>query len=583
MIILGLLFLLLVPVGIVFGLIALIRHFAKRNGDRTLEVRHVVVGILGVGLFAAAVNGVGWLLGLVVPSTEVIGADSSGEIAGALATTIVTAPAFYAIWRYLVRLHDSRELSESLVWSLFVATVNLIALVGLTISVAQFLVWVVAERSGETRSLGFALAYGIAWVWSWNLVSGPRRPRQWAFVPLILGSTYTLWVAAAAAIGVGELLVGSAYQRLFDSVINEPGVGNDLAIWLVWLLVGGGAWWWYWVRHGVRIEGSTLRKVHVLIAAILPAVVTALSAVGVIVYKILIWVLGQGDVRNAAHFEEVAAALVVLAVSLVVWAYHRSVATAEPLISSGDTGRTYRYLLSGVAIIAIGTGIGIVVAVVLGVFAPAVAQAGEQITALIAGITALIVGTPVWGRMWSPLQAQRSTEEIRSAPRRIYLTILAGVGGVVAVISSITFLYQVIDGLLDGETLPSIAEASRYSLGVLAATGIVAAYHYSIWKRERDLSGKSRPTPMADIKIVTLAAADGDELARTLEDAGAEVKRIYLAGSDDGTYDFESVTRSIREAQGDSFLVTLDGGRVQILRARSGDARARSEGPNECA
>lgn len=166
-------------------------------------------------------------------------------------------------------------------------------------------------------------------------------------------------------------------------------------------------------------------------------------------------------------------ALAAAAVGALVWRYH-SVLTAARSERMRETGLL---LASGVALIAAASGVGVVVNAALGFAETTLAGTGTR-TLLLGGISALAVGGAVWWRAWQP--ANRA-----AAGRRIYLVAIFGISAVVALIALLVVGYQVFEYLLDPERSGNLIGRIRAPLGLLTATALVAAYHYSVWRRER--------------------------------------------------------------------------------------------------
>ena len=116
-------------------------------------------------------------------------------------------------------------------------------------------------------------------------------------------------------------------------------------------------------------------------------------------------------------------------------------------------GSIYRYLLAGVGLLAAATGLGILVNAILSTTVT-VAGGDSSIDILLGGLTGLIVGVPVWWKTWTPIQAAVAADPtgIRRPARRVYLTILAGLGGLVTIISLIVLTYQLFESVLEGDT-----------------------------------------------------------------------------------------------------------------------------------
>lgn len=556
----------LVLVGAVVFAIVRVTRGDDREDASGVEIKHVLAALLAFVLYLVALVGTSMLLGLVLARRDTLGFSGNSEVAGALALTIVSVPSFLALWRYLVRRVDGHdEFRDSALWGLVVGGLNMAALFGAMVSLGLSADRLVGGGDGSGRVYGYAIVFSAAAVWSWRLLDGRRGPGQLHSLAIIGGSTLGVWALVGGLTAFVAILGAAAYASLFETVVFDGDVGRSLARSLVWVVIGGVVWTWYWIRGGMDLRRSTLRNVYVFLVAILPAVVVALSISTRLLYLVVSWLTGVTDGATAVeHFDGTFPALGVLGVAAVVWAYHKSVVTNDPAMAEGDTGRVYRYLLSGIAVIALGIGVGLVVRVVLGLFATApIVSDQTDAELLVAGLVSIAVAAPVWWRAWSPLASQKTESEIVAAPRRIYLTVLAGVGGVIAVVTAIVFVFRLVEGALDGDQVGVIVGSVRNALGVLIATGLVAGYHISVWRRERHIIASASGS---EAMVVTVAAPESSGAAAALQAEGFVVRKLVLAERpDDPPIDPAAVLAAVRQTNHPRTMVVVADGDITIL------------------
>jgi len=114
---------------------------------------------------------------------------------------------------------------------------------------------------------------------------------------------------------------------------------------------------------------------------------------------------------------------------------------------------------------------------------------GDAVNMLLAAVTLLAVGGPVWWLFWRRIQAasrDTSGEEITSPTRRVYLAILFGLGGVAAVVALIVGVYLLLDDVVQGTVGAETLRGMRFPVGVLVTTAAVAAYHGAIHRSDRE-------------------------------------------------------------------------------------------------
>jgi hypothetical protein len=149
--------------------------------------------------------------------------------------------------------------------------------------------------------------------------------------------------------------------------------------------------------------------------------------------------------------------------------------------------------------------------------------------------------------MWDPLHPrhhqrihERSLEPSEHRGQRIYLVVVFGISAVVALIALLVIGYLAFEHLLDASGRGSLLGRVRAPLGLLTATGLVAAYHYGVWRRERAVPLPAEPVPphgeptrepSAETvprggigHVILVTASDPVPLSRAIRDAsGAEV------------------------------------------------------------
>ena len=128
---------------------------------------------------------------------------------------------------------------------------------------------------------------------------------------------------------------------------------------------------------------------------------------------------------------------------------------------------------------AAAAGVGTTLVSLIEAATPGVDVGMTTINTLLAAVTLLVVGVPVWWLHWRSIRAAVAADpnhEVATLTRRIYLVMLFGVAGVAAVIALLvagsTFFRDLVDAQLGGATLRSM----RYALGVLVASAAVSCW-----------------------------------------------------------------------------------------------------------
>jgi hypothetical protein len=150
--------------------------------------------------------------------------------------------------------------------------------------------------------------------------------------------------------------------------------------------------------------------------------------------------------------------------------------------------------------------------------------ASDDRTLLLGGLSALIVGAPVWWLNWRPL-FRPEPAEVADAGRRVYLVVVFGISAIVALVALLIIGYRIFEFVLDPATAASLVDRIRAPLGVLVATALVFGYHFAVWRRDRAEIAAHGPARVRRIaRVILVAGGDTDALERGISEAtGASV------------------------------------------------------------
>jgi len=199
--------------------------------------------------------------------------------------------------------------------------------------------------------------------------------------------------------------------------------------------------------------------------------------------------------------------------------------------------RANDYTVAGVGLSATVGGAAAVIAALIQALTPVTVLYPSDRSELVAAVTVLLVGAPLWWRHWTRIQqirTARPSAEVASPTRRIYLIALFGLGGVVALVSLLVLVYRGLEQILGPGIGTGMVLAIRWPLALVTTVGLTAAYHRTV--RRTDLL--QMPDPEAGreafpeaVRSVTLVARDSRQVAEALgEQTAAQVR--YLERSD---------------------------------------------------
>lgn len=516
-------------------------------------LRRIILYVLLFALVSLTASGVGGLLGRLFTTPDVIAFNDSSSLALDLALTLVCGPlgavVFWASWRLLAHPAERRATA----WGIYVSAMCITSL----LTAASFgLAAVASLAGGDTGSWTSPLATGLAWagVWVWHrwiLGHRTRGPLALAKVPQVLGTA----VGLVIGLGSSTTALGMLFERAIGTggelaVIGEPWWRATLGL-LVWAVGGILIWWWHWVREGTHKLRTTLSGVSLVVIGIGGSAILALGGAGVLLFVLLRLALDRTD-PVPVLLEPAPEALAAALLGALSWLYHARIARGRPAPVPAAAGLT----ISGIALAAAASGIGVVVNAAL---ATGTTQLGgtDARELLLAGLSSLAIGGPLWWFTWHP------TRPSDPQGRRIYLVLVFGISAVVALVTLLVIGFRLFEFMLGDAAGSGLLERVRAPLGLLVATGMVAGYHFALWRHAR----VSAPGPEAEAtsgteqkrgirEVVLVAGADAEELASAIRDhTGAAVTVLRRQHAPDKTHGPAQLFRALEGVEAERVLL----------------------------
>ena len=470
-------------------------------GGAQRTVRRLITYLLLFALVVISAVGLSGLLGrLLVADTVLATADVAG-LARSLAFALIGGPLAALLWWVVWRRLDDETERTSIGWGLYVTGVYVLSLVLATSNLLSTVSTLIGGRSLQWRpSLATGLVWAAVWVWHRWMWRHPRkRPVDVADAPTVLSSYIGLVIGVSGAVSALSILLDAALRgALAAGMVGKPWWVSALQS-LVWAVGGGLVWWWHWNHDGGRRLRGDLASVGLIAVGVLGAGVLTLGGAGVTVFVLLRLAFDRTEPMNQL-LEPLAPAIAAAAIGSLVWVYHRSLARG----SSEAIRQGSRLVTSGVALVAAASGIGVIVNAALAMAATPLAGSGAR-TLLLGGISSLLVGGLVWWLTWKPLERSAAATPGPAGvsgnwqnARRIYLIVVFGLSAVVAVITLLVIGYRMFEYFLGDISGGSVVDRIRAPLGLLVATGLVAGYHFAVWRHERAALAAGAAGPAAD-------------------------------------------------------------------------------------
>jgi len=552
-----------IPLLVIIAIMVLIvRKISNKSlGTNSSEqpVRLFFQYALILGLFITFNVGLAGLLGKIIGTSSDVVADQS-SLASNLAFVVVSGPLLAWLLLWLKKSIARNPLDAAGFIPTFFATLAAI------ISLLVFLSSAIAVSYNLIEgapTLGYTSARAIVWGLALILVlraSNAVIPKNDFRIQYFVGSLIT---AIAAIVGLTKVLAD-----LFSTILSQPiflgaqapaliSTGEKLLDGFGTLVIASALWFYYWIKNANTKTNDTMWLSYVLVAGVGGSLVLALTSLTVTIYQVLVWFVGEPTSQIAAeHFSALPVSSASAIVGLLAWWYHKSLL---PLHSQrSETQRTYEYVVSAISLIASTVGIAIIIVAIFESFTSSIIVGDAAINTLLGAVTVILVSGPVWVRFWSRIQRFTKTseqEELASPIRRIYLFLLFGVGGIAAIISLITVVFQIFDGILSSTFGNATLNEMRFALGILISTGIVAAYHWEIYRHEKDIEVSFG----AQTKSVLLVGpVDQDFVTKLKQATGAHVTFWERTDATDVAWPLDQVVELVQQSNSEQLLVILE-------------------------
>jgi len=558
---------LLIMIAVVVLVIRKVSKRATSSSNTAQPVRLFFQYALAFGLFMIVTVGLAGLLSRALDVSNIVNADQS-SLASNLAFVVVGGPLLAGITIWLRNsLRENPSEGHGLIPTFFATLAAIVSLLVFLSSAIAALHNVISGDEVLGSTLGRTIVWGTALILVLK-ISNSVIPKNDFRIQYFVGSFIT---ALAALIGLVQVLGGVlalllSQQTFFDTqklALVSP--DNPIGIGLGTLLMSGALWVYYWIKNANTDKSDTLWLAYVLIAGVGGTLVIAITSLSISLYQVLVWFVGEPTSQNAGeHFASIPQSLATAFAGFLFWWYHKSLLPNES--ERTDVQRTYEYLVSAISLIASAIGISIVIVALIESLTSQVQLAGAgAINTLLGAGTVIVVAGPVWWHFWSRIQSiarVESNAELSSPVRRIYLFLLFGVGGIVAIVSLITIVVQLFDGILSSNLGANTFSEMRFAIGILISTGIVAGYHWEIYRHEKSVEVSFATTATN----VLLVGPNSPELIQKLKAAtGAKVSFLQRADASELVWPTEHVIELVAQSKEDDLLILLEATGVKVV------------------
>lgn len=479
---------------------------ASMDAARVVRSAAIAAGMY-LAMLAIAVGLID-VLQTVVSGAQIAG--SNEDLARALSLLIVGVPVFGLLARQVDGQRKARmaagDQRGAIGWSAHAVAALTTTLIGILVSAWQL----IEDIDGRSEIDAPEVAQLAGWLVVWALYWFWLRPRfgMRGHLYLLIGTVLGLGWTVAGVVGFGNAVLDYAYQRLFSTPIAD---NRDLALWVMTAAVGLVTWGWHW-RALDRDEERSFEErprrspawfATVVGAGIVPGLIWSLAALGAALAGTLIWFFGTPEGNAAEWFDESPSVIVVGCVAVAVWAFHRWLLQRDGVRARNEALRFHDYVVAGVALIAVVSGVALVVSLVLDVVTvgSTIASSLDIANRLIGTLVLLGIGSVLWWFTWERIEQARLEDPVAESDsiwRKLYLIVAAGLGGLTFAACLIWILFAFLRDLLDGElgsaTLDVVSGPLGWAIAVLAGVW----FHVGVWRADRavlETIAKQPPPP----------------------------------------------------------------------------------------
>ncbi|HWJ83558.1 MAG TPA: DUF5671 domain-containing protein [Nocardioides sp.] len=557
---------LLLLLAIVAGVAVGVRRMARPAAAATTPEGHVVRQLfqyllLLVLLVVSAVGVAGLVEAALASGTTLAVSDTA--LARSVAFTVVGVPLLLALALLTRRTHagDPAE-ANGLPWVVYLSAAGLVSLFVALVALHATASWALGLRPHDPLASANAVVWTAAWAVHWWL--GSRLTDQRPLQPALLAGS--LLGLALGLVGLGVLLAGTLDEWLgLAGASALVGRHEPILEGAVTFVLAAAVWLRYWLLAGVRSERNLLWHAYVLLAGVTVGLVVAVTAASVALDRVLVWLVGEpwsDDARR--YFDAMPATIAATTVGLLTFAYHQSVLRSVEHPRRTELDRVRDYLLAGVGLAAASVGSTIVVVALVEAAADPSVVGGGAVNTLLAAVTLIGVGAPVWQLFWRRGQrAAAGADETASLTRRLYLFLLLGLTSVATVAALLAGAWILVDRILQGDDAAASVRSIRYPVGILATAAAVAAYHWAVYRSDRERH--VLPARHGPAFVLLLGVADVGTAAALGRSTGAMVWAWTRRDVAPQVWSVEELAAVVAASGGSETIVLADAGELRAI------------------
>ena len=472
-------------------------HIQKEGG-----VRRFFQLLLLFALTIVSAVGVSGLLGRLIRIGVVLNTDR-GNLAMESAFTLVGVPLLVAIalWTRNSIRKDHEEL-QTLIWNIFLTAISILSLILVVNAQMGLYNGLFTSDPVRGKDISQLLIWGAIWLFFFRMHNHVGRGEN-SLGEHLIGSLIGLALGFVGLLNV----IGAILSQLAG--LNEKslmvGTGKPIVEGLITLAIGAPVWFIYWVRTAEKGVKENLWYAYVLLIGVGGGLLSAVISASLVLDNLLVWFFGETTSNAKTFFQGTPQLIGTALTGLIILWYHRQVLHSSQQLHRTDIRRIYEYVIAVIGLLAASGGVTmILVSIIESIFKNTQLTGASSINTLLAAVTLIIVGGPVWWLQWSSIQRKvhsDSLEEQGSIIRRIYLLLLFGVVGVTAVVVLLTTAYLIFYDLFQNGVGSNTINKIRFPVAIFFTAAVVSSYHWNVFKKEKDVEVRRAPVEIGAEKL----------------------------------------------------------------------------------
>ncbi len=542
-------------------------HSSAPSGSSHVVRRFFQYSLL-FGLVSIVASGTVGLLNRIISPTSLVEANDV-VLARDISFVLVGAPVLIGVslWTKRTVKTDSMEV-HSFGWAAYLFAITMTSLLITLTGVATVLAWAVGLEKFDSYALTQAIIWSAVWGVHFELnrrVTPLNRSKFLYLNGSLSGLIPSLVGIAMIVAGIARELIGYSEKDLL------AGVNDPLRMGLVLLMIGAPIWFLYWIKLTMKSTREVLWLGYVLIIGVAGGLITAIVSGSTLLYRILVWFIGDPSSTDFyTHFRSMPTLIGSAVAGLLLLWYHNHFASDSRTSVRNEVQRIYEYLISGIALIAATVGFVLVLVSVFDVFVRnTLVDTSSAINTLLAAITLLVVGTPIWYLYWHRIQIHVKRQpliEATAGTRRVYLFVLFGAGAALAVVTLISAVNLLLQAIFANDSLSDALRDLRYPVSILLGTIAITAYHWNVFSAERSFSSTQRIGP----KRITLIGPLDENLRKQLRDlTGGSVQAWESMSSAADSWPIDETLNLVKASSADRLVLTLVSGKVTAIEVKA--------------